>query len=186
MTGPIALVGSGEYLPHMQELEASLIAGRPARYVQLPTAAAPEGDQSLQRWIDLGVAQAQRMGVEAVPLMVRNRQDADSAEIAAQIAGAGLIYMSGGNPGFLAQTLEGTAVWQAIVQAWQDGAALAGCSAGAMAIADHIPALRRHGEQRPRQQCRGEEQRPGPVETDAMDRLVKHVEHTAEIGRAHV
>ena len=148
MTGPIALVGSGEYLPHMQELEASLIAGRPARYVQLPTAAAPEGDQSLQRWIDLGVAQAHRMGVEAVPLMVRNRQDADSAEIAAQVAGAGLIYMSGGNPGFLAQTLEGTAVWQAIVQAWQDGAALAGCSAGAMAIADHIPALRRHGEQR--------------------------------------
>ncbi|MBC7373040.1 MAG: peptidase, partial [Frankiales bacterium] len=36
--GPLALVGSGEYLPVMLEVEAQLLAGRPARYVQLPTA----------------------------------------------------------------------------------------------------------------------------------------------------
>ena len=31
--GPIALVGSGEYLPIMQEIEANLIAGRNPKYV---------------------------------------------------------------------------------------------------------------------------------------------------------
>jgi hypothetical protein len=41
--GPLALVGSGEYLPSMLEIERALITGRPPRYVQIPTAAAPEG-----------------------------------------------------------------------------------------------------------------------------------------------
>lgn len=142
--GPIALVGSGEYLPVMQQIEAALIEGRNPRYVQLPTAAAPEGDKSLQRWIDLGRQQAQRLGVEQVPVIVRDADEANSPELAALIKDAGLIYLSGGNPHFLADTLRGSLVWDAIYEAWQDGAALAGCSAGAMAIADHIPALRVH------------------------------------------
>jgi hypothetical protein len=41
--GPLALVGSGEYLAVMAGVEGALIEGRPPRYVQLPTAAAPEG-----------------------------------------------------------------------------------------------------------------------------------------------
>ena len=39
---PLALVGSGEYLEVMADIEAELIEGRPPRYVQLATAAAPE------------------------------------------------------------------------------------------------------------------------------------------------
>ncbi|MCW2545185.1 MAG: hypothetical protein JWM40_2737, partial [Frankiales bacterium] len=44
--GPVALVGSGEYLPVMTEVEGLLIEGRPPKYVQIPTAAAPEGEES--------------------------------------------------------------------------------------------------------------------------------------------
>ena len=40
--GPLALVGSGEYLPQMAALEAALLVGRPPRYVQLATAAVPD------------------------------------------------------------------------------------------------------------------------------------------------
>ena len=47
--GPLALVGSGEYLLVMADVEGMLLPGRPARYVQIPTAAAAEGAQSLQR-----------------------------------------------------------------------------------------------------------------------------------------
>src|ERR1035437_9769138 len=47
--GPVALGGSGEYLPAMLELEAALIAGRSPKYVQLPTAAGPEGPASVSR-----------------------------------------------------------------------------------------------------------------------------------------
>jgi hypothetical protein len=60
---PLALVGSGEYLPVMAGVEGALIDGRPRRYVQIPTAAAPEGDQRLRYWLGLGAAQAERLGL---------------------------------------------------------------------------------------------------------------------------
>jgi cyanophycinase len=138
---PIALVGSGEYLPVMTEMEGALIAGRPPRYVQLATAAAPEGEHSLGRWHALGKQQADRLGVEQVIVDVRTREDADQPAFAAAIAGAGLIYLSGGNPAYLAETLRDTAVWRAIVTAHEAGAAVAGCSAGAMALADWAPRM---------------------------------------------
>jgi cyanophycinase len=143
--GPLALVGSGEYLPVMTRVEGLLIEGRPPRYVQLPTAAAPEGETSLRRWLALGAAQAERLGVEQVPVLVRDRNEADSVGLADMIEGAGLIYLSGGSPTYLAQTLRGTRVWDAILAAWQAGAALAGCSAGAIALTGWVPAIRAPG-----------------------------------------
>src|SRR5882724_7415266 len=81
--GPLALVGSGEYLAVMAGVEDALIEGRPPRYVQIPTAAAPEGADRLQYWLDLGAAQAERLGVEQVPVVVRDRDEAGSADLAA-------------------------------------------------------------------------------------------------------
>jgi len=140
--GPLALVGSGEYLEVMADVEGALIEGRPRRYVQIPTAAAPEGPRRLRYWLDLGAAQAERLGVEPVPVVVRDRDEAGAADLAALIHGAGLIYLSGGNPQFLARTLRGTRVWAAIEAAWRSGPALAGCSAGAIALTDWVPAVR--------------------------------------------
>jgi cyanophycinase len=126
----------------MTDVEGLLLAGRPRRYVQLPTAAAPEGEGSLRRWIRLGAEQAERLHAEQVPVLVKNRDDAESAELAGLVSGAGLIYLSGGSPGYLARTLRGTRVWDAIVAAWRAGAALAGCSAGAIALTGWVPAMR--------------------------------------------
>lgn len=142
MSGPVALVGSGEYLPVMTEVEGLLLRGRPPRFVQIPTAAAPEGQSSLDRWVTLGRDQAARLDVAAVPVMVRDRAEADNEELAALVNGAGLVYLSGGNPPYLASTLRGTKVWQAVREAWEGGAALAGCSAGAMALTSWVPDLR--------------------------------------------
>ncbi len=140
--GPLALVGSGEYTPAMLAVERGLLAGRPPRYVQIPTAAGREGPKRLSYWVDLGKRQAERLGVEAVPLVVLDRDQADDPAVAAQVEGAGLIYLSGGSPTVLSDTLRDTALWQTIVKAWQGGAALAGCSAGAMAFGDRVPELR--------------------------------------------
>ncbi len=140
--GPLALVGSGEYLPQMAEIEGSLIAGRAPRYVQIATAAVPDGEATVERWHNLGIAQAERLAVEPVILDIKNRDDAQDVSIANLVEGAGLIYLSGGHPGFLAETLRDTVVWTAIVEAWNNGAALAGCSAGAMAFAEWVPSLR--------------------------------------------
>lgn len=140
--GRLALVGSGEYLPVMQEVEAWLLADRPPRYVQLATAAAPEGDRVLEKWHRLGAEAAERLGVEQVIIDVRTRADADDPAHVAGVAGAGLIYLSGGNPRHLARTLKGTRIWSAILEQWHAGASLAGCSAGAMALGGYVPEIR--------------------------------------------
>ena len=53
--GPLALVGSGEYLELMAPIERALIEGRAPRYVQIATAAVPDGPDVVERWHRLGV-----------------------------------------------------------------------------------------------------------------------------------
>jgi cyanophycinase-like exopeptidase len=141
--GPIALVGSGEFTPATEDVDRTLLDGRTGRVVFLPTAAALEGEERIDYWVELGRAHYARLGVEATPLMVLNRRDADGAEIADSIAGAGLVYLSGGNPTYLAKTLVGTRVGAAINEVWMQGSAVAGCSAGAIALTDTVPDIRR-------------------------------------------
>jgi cyanophycinase len=136
--GPVALVGSGEFLAVMAPVDAVLLAGRPQRAVVLPTAAR-EGDARMSYWLELGRAHFAAMGVEPVLLDVRTRAEADDPITAARLDGAGLVYLSGGDPHHLAATLRDSALWRAIVTAWQGGAALAGCSAGAMALTAGAP-----------------------------------------------
>lgn len=134
MPGPIALVGSGEYTDAMLDVDKLLLDGRPPRYVQIPTAAAPEGERVLDKWTSMGLAHAEKLGVEPVPLRVRTRADAEDPAIVEQLGEAGLIYFSGGNPMFLTETLRDTLLWREVVRRWEAGAALGGCSAGAMAF----------------------------------------------------
>ena len=143
--GPIALVGSGEFLDGMVGVDTELLRDRIARVVHLPTAAAREGDGSVGRWVRMGQRHFRRLGVPCTPLLVLERADADDPVCVAEIATAGLVYLSGGDPGYLAATLHGSRVGGAIVAAWQRGAAVAGCSAGAMALMDGVADVRRRG-----------------------------------------
>lgn len=140
--GPLALVGSGEFLPQMAEVDRGLLAGRPRRVAFLATAAGQEGDASIDRWLSMGVRHYTGLGVEPVPVRVVDRADADDPAFAALVRDVGLVYLSGGNPGYLADALRDTLVWRAIVEAWRGGAALAGCSAGAMALTAEAPRVR--------------------------------------------
>ena len=142
--GRIALVGSGEYLPVMQQFESDLIKRGPSmKYVQLPTAAGREGATRLEYWQRIGKEQAERIGAEQIFLPVYNREDAMRSDLAALVDNAGLIYLSGGDPHYLSETLRGTAVWEAIERNWRNGSSLAGCSAGAMALGPDIPNFRK-------------------------------------------
>jgi cyanophycinase len=138
-TGPVALVGSGEFLEVMAAVDAGLLAGRPKKVAVLPTAASLEGDERVGWWLDLARRHYEAMEVESVPVPVLNRADAEDAGLAALMAGVGLVYLSGGDPHHLASTLRGSLVWEAVLGAWHGGAALAGCSAGAMALTSGAP-----------------------------------------------
>ncbi len=147
MTGSLALVGSGEYLPAMTAFEKSLVDdgiknGKTARYIQIPTAAGQESDDRLDFWKALGKRQADAIGVEATYLPIYTRDDAFKQDHVDAIKDSALMYMSGGDPHHLAEVLIDTPVWAAMVENWQSGASLAGCSAGAMVLSAQIPNFR--------------------------------------------
>jgi len=147
MNGSLALVGSGEYLPAMAEFEKSLIADgiknqMKAKFLQIPTAAGQESQSRLAYWQQLGQRQADLIGASAVYLPIYTREDAYNLEFVDQIKDSALIYLSGGDPHYLANSLINTPVWSAIVANWELGGSLAGCSAGAMVLSSQIPHFR--------------------------------------------
>ncbi|MEJ6607621.1 MAG: Type 1 glutamine amidotransferase-like domain-containing protein [Candidatus Planktophila sp.] len=146
--GALALVGSGEYLPEAQQLENQLLRigisnGKSNKFIQIPTAAGREGDERLSFWQMRGLQQALRIGCESTFLPILTREDAFDQRWIDEISGAGLIYFSGGDPNYLAEVFDDTPLWKAIVDAWESGSSLAGCSAGAMAFGGKIIGIRK-------------------------------------------
>jgi cyanophycinase len=132
MVGPLALVGGDELHPGNEPQDELLVAaagGGPAYVVT--TAAArhrPElAATHAREWFA-------RFGLDVVELPVRTRTQARSPEIAELAANGRFFYLVGGDPGVVPRVLRDTPVWDAVVTAWRAGAALAGSSAGAMAM----------------------------------------------------
>lgn len=151
ITGTVALVGSGEFLPPMAPVDRVLLEtlGDAPRVAIVPTAAAPDGDEVFERWLNLGVAHFEGLGAAAEPIPLRTRADADDPTLARRLAQAAFVYLSGGKPSYLRDTLAGSACWQAIVDVVRRGGVLAGCSAGAMVLGEAILGFRRLREPSP-------------------------------------
>ena len=145
-TGVVALVGSGEYLDVMRDIDLELMTGQPPVTVQIATAAVPDGEKRLSYWRDLGRRHGETVGLEVRDATVYDRDEANDPRWDDVLHGAGLIYLSGGNPAFLAVTLKDTVLWRAIEREWRAGSTLAGCSAGAMVLCGRVPVLRGDGE----------------------------------------
>ncbi|HEX8967303.1 MAG TPA: Type 1 glutamine amidotransferase-like domain-containing protein [Chloroflexota bacterium] len=133
-TGFLALVGGDEFTPGNEAHDRLLVEHRgPGRAYVVPTAAARQRP-------DLAVATAQQwfkgLGLDVVELPVLKRTDAASATNVKLAEQGGLFYLTGGDPGLVVDVLRDSAVWRAIVAAWWRGAALAGSSAGAMALGE--------------------------------------------------
>jgi cyanophycinase len=127
------LFGSGEFLPWAEPVDkwlASSASGRDDRVLVVPTASAPEGDDVFWRWGSMGLSHYRKLGLEPAVVDLKVREDAFRPEVVAEVAGASLIFFSGGNPAHLARTLRGTPFWEAVTAAVGDGCALAGASAG--------------------------------------------------------
>lgn len=152
MNGLIALVGSGEYLPVMESVDRYLldslnISGRQPRVVCLATAAGKEGEQSVNRWSNMGIQHFNKLGADVQALPIIDRGSADDVQYESALENADLIYFSGGDPGYLYTTLKDTCAWYAANRAWARGAVYAGCSAGAMILSKRMPSFRLAGTQ---------------------------------------
>lgn len=140
--GTLALVGAGEYLPAMQVVDRALLehVGGPVRVACLSTGAGTEGAERIHYWDELGVNHFRALGVaevQAVP--VTDRAGAEDMRLAEQVARANFVYLSGGKPYYLLETLKDTPVLKAILGVMQAGGVVAGCSAGAMIWGGRIP-----------------------------------------------
>jgi cyanophycinase len=132
--GPLALVGGAELGPGNEpqdRLLAEAAAGGPA--FVLATAAARHRPE-------LAVANAAgwfaRFGLAVEELPAIGRRQANGAGNAERARAGRFFYLVGGDPGIVPATLRDTAVWSAVTEAWRSGAALAGSSAGAMALGE--------------------------------------------------
>lgn len=136
--GYLLLEGGAEFNGRMREadLRSIELAGGfnvPIRII--PTAAAP--DNNHQRAGNHGIRWFESLGakdVQAVPLISRIR--ADDAKLAQTLREAKIIYMLGGFPHYLGQTLKDSLVWEAVLDAYHNGAVIAGSSAGAMVMCE--------------------------------------------------
>jgi len=132
--GPLALVGGDELNPGNEEQDRILVdAARGGAAYVVATAAGRQRP-------DMAVAHAVRwfagLGLDVEELPATKRSHATSPDNAARARSGRFFYLVGGDPGLVPKTLSGTPLWDAIVSAWRDGAALAGSSAGAMALGE--------------------------------------------------
>jgi cyanophycinase-like exopeptidase len=145
--GPIGLHGGGEYLPGDERfIDALLVAasGRaavssPLRVVILPTAASrgrPDkaGATGAAAFRDRAAA----IGIDAVVTvaLVINTASSHDPALAALLADADLVHLSGGDPDIVPGLLDGSAAGQALRSTWARGAVVGGASAGAMTLAE--------------------------------------------------
>ncbi|MEW6186885.1 MAG: Type 1 glutamine amidotransferase-like domain-containing protein [Thermodesulfobacteriota bacterium] len=136
--GFIVLEGGAEFGgwmadPDLRALE--LAGGLQGRLSIIPAAAAADNNhqqagENGRRWFKkLGATQA-----AVLPLI--DRVSADNQELAEVLGQSRLIYLLGGFPGYLNQTLVDSLCWRAILAAHQEGAVIAGSSAGAMVLGE--------------------------------------------------
>jgi cyanophycinase len=141
MSGWFALLGSGEFMPWTREIDAWMLerVTGDGRVVVIPTASAPEGDHVFLGWARSGVEHFGQAGVPVEVLEVRDRTDADDRALAERVEGASLVYFSGGNPAYLARTLQHSALWREILNGLDRGMGYIGCSAGMACLGRQAP-----------------------------------------------
>jgi len=126
-------VGGDEWRPGCVFDAELLAASGGTEVLVLPTAAAYEHPDksvaSARAWFEA-------MGGVVRGLMVLGRPDAEDEANAAAVRASRFIYLGGGSSMHLRSVLKGSRLWEALLEAWRDGAVVAGSSAGAMVLTD--------------------------------------------------
>jgi cyanophycinase len=135
--GLLALIGGDEFHPGNEphdEVLAASARGRGPAYV-VATAAGRSHPEAAVRH---AAAWFQQFDLDVVELPAYTRAQAHVQATAVAASQAVFIYIAGGDPGLVASVLRATPVGDAVIAAWRNGAVLAGSSAGAMALCEHV------------------------------------------------
>jgi cyanophycinase len=135
----LLLEGGAEFGGRMSEPDLraiELAGGFDAPIAIIPTAAAP--DNNHKRAGNNGVRWFQSLGARNVfTVEVIDTGSANDPSLAEQIRNSKIVYLLGGFPRHLGETLKDSACWNAALEAHQNGAVIAGSSAGAMVMCEY-------------------------------------------------
>jgi cyanophycinase len=136
MTG-WAFLGAGEFQDWHAEVDRALLHGRDGGVLVCATAAAPEGDDVFDRWVDQGLGHYGRLGVAAAAAPLKRSEDAHDDRVISMLDDAAMVFFSGGNPSYLARVLDASPFWDRLRARIGEGSiAYAGCSAGVACLSD--------------------------------------------------
>ena len=133
MAGQIGLAGGEEFRVGCEEMDREIMRASgqsPARVLIVPTAQLTGPAKAAND----GTTHFGALGGDASALMVLNPYDARDPKLVERVAGAGVIYFTGGSPDHLLSTLKDSPLMEAVLHAHASGAVLAGSSAGAMVM----------------------------------------------------
>ncbi len=138
MTKMLVLFGSGEFTDAMLDVDRYILSLSPRKnkVAILPTAAGQEKDY--KKWIDMGVEHFKKLGVDVFGLDIANHDQANDQKLVNKLDRTTLIYISGGDPGYLFHTLNNSLLWDTMREKFQEGTILVGSSAGAMIMGNYI------------------------------------------------
>jgi cyanophycinase len=138
--GPVILIGGAEDKLDDRVILSRFVslAGGPDAHIVVITTASSLGDAANELYRQVFV----RLGVSnVVGLRPLTRRDANSAKASGAIRQATGVFLTGGNQLRLASAVSGTRIAKAILAAHRRGAVVAGTSAGASAMAEHMMAF---------------------------------------------
>jgi cyanophycinase len=128
------MVGGGEWQEGCRSFDSALLeAAATNEVLVLPTAAAFEHPQ---RAVDTASAYFEGLGGRVRGLMVLGRPDTEDPGNIKAVRESAFTYIGGGSPLHLRGVLKGSSLWEALLEAWREGAVLAASSAGAMVLCD--------------------------------------------------
>jgi cyanophycinase len=148
----VMLIGGAEDKTKAQRILKSFVrlAGGADASIVVVSTASMFGERTLASYRSIfeGLGVATVSGVDP-----QERADAEAPELASLVSGATGVFLTGGNQLRLASVVAGTRLGSAILLAHDRGAAVAGTSAGASALAGHMMAFGdagatpRHGQE---------------------------------------
>ena len=134
----VALAGGDEFTEAAEAFDRELLAlveAKAPNVAILPTAAKSENPFLAAAH---GITHFRKLGADPYGVMIVDKVTADAPVLVSELAGADIVYLTGGNPANLLEGLQDSRAWQKLLEMADDGAVIAGSSAGAMVLGERM------------------------------------------------
>ena len=134
----VALFGGEEFTEAAEAFDRELLQLVDAKVPNvaiLPTAAKSENAYLAAAH---GITHFRKLGADPYGVMIVDEVTADAPVLVAELAGAEIVYLTGGSPADLLEAMRDSKAWQKLLEMADDRTVIAGSSAGAMVLGERM------------------------------------------------